>query len=106
MKKLATLLIILIAFKGYSQELTGKQLLEKAIQYHDSNGTWSTFKGTLFVTMETPKSPKRESEITIDLQNQFFSVKAKSGKNKTEYLVEKDNIQILFNGKKIHQMKF
>ena len=100
MKKLATLLIIFLAFKGYSQEITGKQLLKKAIQYHDPNRTWDSFKGALFVTMETPKSPKRVSEIKIDLPNQFFSVKAKSGKNVTEYIVEEDNIQMLFNGDK------
>jgi len=100
MKKLATLLIILLAFKGYSQEITGNQLLEKAIQYHDPSGNWNTFKGTLFVTMETPNSPKRESEIHIDLPNQIFSVKAKSGKNTSEYILEKENIQIVFNGEK------
>ena len=98
MKKLTTLLIILIAFKGYSQEITGQQLLEKAIQYHDPNGTWNTFIGTLFVTMETPKSPKRESEITIDLPNQLFSVTATSGKNTSEYHIDKDQIKIGFNG--------
>ena len=100
MKKFATLLIILLAFKGYSQEITGKQLLEKAIQFHDPNGNWETFKGTLLVTMKTPKSPKRESKITIDLPKQQFSVKAKSGKNTSEYHIDKNEIKIVFNGDK------
>ena len=100
MKKFATLLIILLAFKGYSQEITGKQLLEKAIQFHDPNGNWETFKGTLLVTMKTPKSQKRESEVRIDLSKQLFSIKAKSGKNTSEYHIDKNEIKIVFNGDK------
>tara|TARA_R110001592_G_scaffold32976_7_gene114873 strand:- start:6935 stop:7645 length:711 start_codon:yes stop_codon:yes gene_type:complete len=100
MKKPLILLALLFSIQSFSQELTGSQLLEKAIQYHDPNGNWNTFKGTLFVTMETPKSPKRESEIQIDIPNQLFSVKAKSGKNTSEYSIEKDSVQIVFNGER------
>lgn len=98
MKKLLFFLLILSTIQIYSQELTGKQLLEKAIQYHDPNGNWETFKGTLWVTMKTPNRPNRDSEIKIDLPNQYFSVKATSGKNTTEYIVNKDSITIAFNG--------
>ena len=100
MKKPLILIVLLFSIQSFSQELTGNQLLEKAIQYHDPNGNWNTFKGTLFVTMETPKSPKRESEIQIDIPNQFFLVKAKSGKNIFEYRIKKDSVQIVFNGDK------
>ena len=98
MKKLLIILALFLSVKTFAQEITGKQLLEKAIQFHDPNGNWETFKGRLFVTMETPKSPKRQSEIQIDLPNQYFSVKAKSGENTSEYIVDKDSIQIFFNG--------
>lgn len=98
MKNLLLLVVLFISAQTFSQEITGKQLLEKAIKFHDPNGNWETFKGTLFVTMETPKSPKRVSEITIDLPNQYFSVKAKSGDNTSEYIVHKDSVQIIFNG--------
>ena len=100
MRKYILFLLLVASIQVYSQEISGKQLLEKAIQYHDLNGKWETFKGTFFVTMETPKSPKRDSEIQIDLPNQIFSVKAKSGKNTSEYHISKENIQIVFNGKK------
>ena len=99
MKKLTTLLVLLFAFQGFSQELTGKQLLEKAIKYHDPNGNWETFKGTLLVTMETPKSPNRDSEIKINLPEEYFYVKASNGKNTTEYTVDKQNCNIGFDGK-------
>jgi hypothetical protein len=100
MKTVLIIFVFLFSTHSFSQEITGKQLLEKAIQYHDPNGKWETFKGTLLVTMETLASPKRESEIQIDLPNQFFSVKAKSGENTSEYSIDKDSIQIVFNGDK------
>ena len=100
MKQLILFLVVTVSLQSFSQQLTGSQLLEKAIQYHDPNGNWETFKGTLFIAMETPKKETRESEITIDLPNQYFYVKATRGKNTTEYSVDKDSIQIVFNGEK------
>ena len=100
MKNLLILFVLLVTTQTFSQEITGKELLKKAIQYHDPTTKWETFKGTLFVTMETPKNPNRDSEIQIDLPNQVFSVKAKSGKNTSEYHINKEQIQIVFNGEK------
>jgi len=100
MKHLLLFLAVTISLQSFSQQLTGTQLLEKAIQYHDPNGNWETFKGTLLITMETPQKVTRESEITIDLENQYFYVKATKGKNTTEYTVERDSVQIVFNGEK------
>ena len=98
MKKLITLLVLLFALQGFSQELTGEQLLEKAIEYHDPNGNWETFNGVLNVTMKTPKSDDRKSLIKINLPEEYFYVKAKRGENTTEYTVEKDSCTIGFNG--------
>ncbi len=98
MKKLTIFLVLLLSMAIYSQELTGDELLEKAIQYHDPNGNWKTFRGILFVTMETPNKPVRNSEIKIDLPKEFFAVKASRGENTTEYLVDKGACKITFNG--------
>jgi hypothetical protein len=100
MKDFILLLVLLTTFPCLSQDLTGNQLLEKAIQYHDPFGNWESFKGTLFVTMESPKSSNRESEIKIDLANQFFSVKTKTVGDTSEYVITKDSLQIIFNGDK------
>ena len=99
MKNLLLFLAVTLSLQSFSQQLTGTQLLDKAIQYHDPNGNWESFKGTLFITMETPNKQGRDSEINIDLPNQFFYVKAISGKNTTEYTVDKDKVKIVFNGK-------
>jgi len=98
MKKL--IILLFVAFAGISiqsQEIKGKELLEKAIKYHDPDGKWETFKGTLYITMETPNKPKRDSEIKIDIPNQYFYVKATQGKNVTEYAVHKGDCSIAFN---------
>lgn len=100
MNKISTLLILLLSTVSFSQKLTGEQLLEKAIQYHDPNGNWETFNGTLNVTMKTPKNPNRDSEIKINLPEEYFYVKALRGENTTEYTVDKNICTIKFNGKK------
>jgi len=98
MKKLILLLFIHCSLTNFSQEITGEQLLNRAIKFHDPNNNWSTFKGTLFVTMKTPNRPKRESEITIDLPKEYFSVKAQTSGNTTTYNVINKNANIKFNG--------
>lgn len=98
MKQLTLLFLFIGTISSFAQ-LTGKQLLEKAIQYHDPEGKWETFQGTLYITMETPNNPHRDSEITIDIPNEFFYVKATQGAKTNEYTVDKGTCSIQFNGK-------
>ncbi|WP_322790481.1 DUF6503 family protein [Tenacibaculum tangerinum] len=98
MKKLTFLFALFLATAGVSQELSGIELLEKSIQYHDPNNNWETFNGTLLVTMETPDKPKRISEIQINLPKEYFYVKATRGSNTTAYTVDKDTCKVSFNG--------
>tara|TARA_R110002033_G_scaffold170719_1_gene213920 strand:+ start:1817 stop:2524 length:708 start_codon:yes stop_codon:yes gene_type:complete len=100
MKKITTLLILFTSIISFSQEITGDELLQKAIQFHDPNGNWETFKGELFVTMETPKNGDRVSIINIDLPKQYFSVSAKRDTVITEYIVDKNEVRFSFNGDK------
>lgn len=98
MRRLILLTILLLTFQLHSQTLNGTQLLEKALQYHDPTGLWKTFKGHLFVTMETPNNPNRLSEIFIDIPNEYFSIKATKAQNISEYFIKKDSVTIVFNG--------
>ena len=100
MKKLITLLLLLTSITSFSQEITGDELLDKAIQFHDPNGNWTTFKGTLFVTMELPEKSSRKSKIDINLPQEYFSVKAIRDTIVTEYTVDKGISSITFNGDK------
>ena len=99
MKNLLFIVVLLFSMQSFSQQLTGKQLLEKAIQYHDPNGNWNVFKSSFTVTMETLKSPNRISKLLIDLPNQQFEVKATGGSKTTEYIILKDSVTIKLNGK-------
>ena len=97
MQRSILLFLFFSTWFSYAQ-MTGSQLLDKAIQYHDPNGAWETFQGTLFVTMETPNRPNRHSEIKINLPQQYFYVKAAQGKHVTEYAIHKGDCSIAFNG--------
>lgn len=98
MKHLLIVTLFFISTYSFGQKLSGKELLEKAIQYHDPNGNWKTFKGHLSITMEIPNKPNRDSNIEIDLPNEYFSVKATIEDNTSEYIIDKDSVTIIFNG--------
>ena len=93
------LLGILTIAPCFGQTLTGKELLEKSISYHDPDHSWETFTNKLFVTMETPNSADRNSEIHIDLPKQYFYIKATKDTISTEYTLKESACTITFNGK-------
>lgn len=76
-----------------AQHLTGTQLLEKALAYHDPNGNWSNFEGSMNVTMETPTSSPRKSKITWNMPQEYFSVTAKRDTVQTTYTIDKTKCQ-------------
>jgi hypothetical protein len=98
MKKTPTFLLLFSVFFSFSQTLSGDQLLEKSIQFHDPNGNWSTFKGAFLVTMKTPKSSPRKSFIEIDIPQEHFLVKAIKDGVITQYTVDKGICRISVNG--------
>jgi hypothetical protein len=100
MKNLLTFFVIFTSIISFSQELTGNQLLEKAIKFHDPKGNWETFKGELFVTMETPKNAPRKSMIKINFPDEYFLVKAVRDTVITEYIIQKDKCSSAINGNK------
>lgn len=72
-----------------AQELTGNQLLEQAIKFHDPSNQWPTFNGTFQVIMNTPEGSPRVSDITINFSQDYFSVTAKKDKVITAYTIDK-----------------
>ncbi len=90
--------LFLCSITCFSQKLTGAQLLEKSISYHDPDHRWETFKDSLFITMETPNSSNRNSGIHIDLANEFFNIIATRDTISTEYTLNKSKCSIVFNG--------
>tara|TARA_B100000809_G_scaffold266838_1_gene332068 strand:- start:14507 stop:15211 length:705 start_codon:yes stop_codon:yes gene_type:complete len=99
MKNFILLTSVLFFFNTVqSQELSGEELLENAIKYHDPNNNWESFNGKLSITMEILKSSNRESEISINLPKEYFYSKATKENNTTEFILEKDSCKIVFNG--------
>lgn len=81
----------------FSQNLTGKALLNKAIAYHDPNGSWSTFNNTLKITMEIPNSPDRDSEVNINISKEYFNLVTKKDSTTITYTLDKHNCIISKN---------
>lgn len=99
MKALFFISFVLASSPSLCQSLTGKQLLEKAIAFHDPNGHWSTFNNVLNVTMTTPDGPDRMSKITINLPQHYFQVVATKDGTTTELTVDKGKCHLALNGK-------
>ena len=90
MKLYITLICLCCTFlTTNAQSISGQELLDKAIQFHDPSGAWATFNGTLDVTMELPKGSNRDSNIAINLPQEYFSVTAKRDTVVTTYTLAK-----------------
>jgi len=89
--KIALLFIICFGYTSTAtgQSLTGTEVLEKAIAYHDPLNNWNTFNGDLQVTMTTPNASPRVSDIVINLPKEYFSVIAKRDTTLTTYTLDK-----------------
>jgi hypothetical protein len=98
MKNWTLFFLLLISMRFFSQEISGDELLEKAIRFHDPEGNWKTFEGALFVTMVTPENANRKSEIKINLSEEYFSVKAIRDTISTLHTVSKGVCTAAING--------
>ena len=84
--------------KANSQEiqpkLTGPQLLNKAIAYHDPDGNWPQFIGNLEILMTMPEGKDRTSYVDINLPEKTFELISKRGDLINEYRVFKDSVTV------------
>ena len=81
--------VFLCNTNSFSQELSGPELLDNAITYHDSNNAWATFKGTLNITMETPNRANRDSKIDINFPEEYFNLLSKRDSTTIQYTLKK-----------------
>ncbi|WP_273568923.1 DUF6503 family protein [Maribacter halichondriae] len=90
--------LLLTFTKGIAQQITGEQLLENAIQYHDPDGNWQSFKGILEVTMTTPDEKRRISTIKIDFPQRFFELSYSQDGNDILQRIHKNDCTLSLNG--------
>ncbi len=82
----------------FAQRLTGPELLEKAIIYHDPEGHWPDLQAAFQVTMKTPNSSDRTSVISLDLPKGRFSLDVKKDAVSYRYELQGGDCKITFNG--------
>ncbi|MBT8223366.1 MAG: hypothetical protein KJN96_09380, partial [Eudoraea sp.] len=98
-KFILILIIAILPLCGFTQQLSGEELLEHAIRYHDPEGNWNSFKGQFLVVMDSPDRPKRTSDITMDLSNSYFHLLVDQEGATTAYQLEQGHCTLLLNGK-------
>jgi len=98
MRNLRLICLVIVCKTGFCQSITGDELLENAIAYHDPNRHWSTFNNVLNITMTTPEGSDRMSKITINLPEHYFQVVATKNGTTTEFTVDNGKCRLALNG--------
>ncbi len=92
------ILFTLLPTVTIGQQLTGAQLLEKAISFHDPNSAWQSLHAQLNIKMNTPDGKERVSEITMDLPKEYFKVNSTKDGTEIEQIVSKQTCELILNG--------
>ncbi len=92
------LLFLCITNQATSQSLEAKELLNKAISFHDPEGNWNQFEGELSITLKYPDGRERESKIKMDLPKQYFQLTTTDDGNSIEQTINKGECQLKLNG--------
>ena len=90
--------VFIFSLSLVAQDISGAELLEKSIAFHDPGKQWNSFQGTLHILLKMPKSPNRYSEVTIDLPKEYFMLKATREGITTERILDKGQCAFLLDG--------
>ena len=93
-------LLFVIVIDSYGQEISGMELLVKAINYHDPDNNWDNFNSTLHISLEMPDKPSRFSKVFIDNANNMFKLEEATNDAMVIREVSKGDCIISLNGKK------
>lgn len=81
-----------------AQEISGQELLDRAIAFHNPSGNWKTAKMDLIIDMQTPGNPMRRSQMTINNRDGSFYLKMLNRGNLYEYWVDaRDSARFQYN---------
>ncbi len=97
-RTILSIFLIFISFKSFSQQLTGQELLNKAISFHDPDGAWSSLKAKLDITMNTADGKERVSTIEIDLPAEYFQLRSIKEGITLKQTLKKGECELLLNG--------
>ncbi len=71
-----------------AQSITGQELLEKSIQYHDPKGNWDTFKGPMPFRETRPNGPDRRTTMNLDNRKAYFHLDQTVENYRIEKIIE------------------
>lgn len=92
------LFLITTPFYIHAQVITGQQLLERSIQYHDPKDKWDAFKGTLSLTETRPNGADRKSVLKLDNKKAYFYLDQSREGYSIEKIVEQNACSYKVNG--------
>ncbi len=100
MRKFLCLLVFLSTCNTHAQDsMSGTQLLENAIQYHDPEGKWAKFYGQLMISAERPGETERITRVLLNLPAGYFEVSANKDGEEITYTIDKGACTPSLNGK-------
>ena len=98
MKYILLWFFLVLSCASKAQDLTGEELLQRAIAYHDPQENWKTFKGEMVIQMQGPNSSLRSTKIQIDLPSNYFKSTVKKDDNTIESELDKGECILKLNG--------
>ena len=94
-------LLSFFALNIFSQTtMTGKELLEKSLRYHDPKGKWNKANITLHLKQDSPNRPERITVSKINNKKNTFWQKDVSGENTVIRSLKNGACTLELNGKK------
>lgn len=98
MKYLALFIFLFINIHTYGQELSGSELLDKVIAYHDPNNKWETLAAKITFAPENRSGKTINSSIEFKDRGDYFKMNSDNGENIISQTVNGDTCTFELNG--------
>ncbi|NRA94473.1 MAG: hypothetical protein HRU26_17720 [Psychroserpens sp.] len=89
---------ILNSFAVCTKSISGSDLLDLSIQFHDPEGHWDTFSGEMQIVMNMPERSERTTVVSIDLPKEYFKTYTQQDSITTTMIIDKSSCQLALNG--------
>lgn len=97
MRSLCFFIFLLMVCPIMGQKISGQELLDRSIAFHDPNKQWHQFDGQFTVIMKTPNSTDRISSIILNNPEQNFTLTVEKDSDTYSYVLKKNECQISLN---------
>jgi len=91
------LLLVLSSPVFINSQVTGNQLVDKSIAYHDPTDNWNSLKGNLSFIVERPDKPDGKRKVFIDNKKKEFSFWAQYDEGLLNYKVVNEKALATWN---------